>query len=216
MKDTSMAKKAAKTPDLTAPQQVRILENLSPTAAHVLGISPRSLRDIVSIPRDDAGRFSIGDLIRHATRSIPRPQVADRDVERILVVVDILYSAITELESVGVCNLFEDLRGRYGDAGLIVFTERLEAAYKRLRDYDDHPFVDLPFTAADEEKAKADAVEKARQDHERNRAAALLLYTSQCDVCKRYRKGDRWVKESPGNEYIASNNGCPKCYADAK
>ena len=208
-----MAKKTTKQGVLTAPQQVQVLKNLKQqAAAHVLGISPRSLRDRPEIPRDDDGCFDIHDLLRHAPKEILRPDMADRDLERILVVVEILYGVVSEAEATGVYSLFGDLRARYGDAGLVVFAERLEAAIKGLHDL--YPFVDSPFTEADEQRALANAVKAAREADSHSRATSLLHYTSQCDKCKRYRRGDKWVKEAPPADYIVSHGACPKCYPE--
>ena len=171
-------------------------------AAHVLNVSVRTLRDRVEIPRDADGCFDIDDLVRYATKAVPRPDLSDHDLEKIQTVVDAIY-AVVEAEAGAICDLFGGLQERFGDGALLVFLDALEGAFRDyLRDY---PPDNSPWTDAD----SIEAANEAKRRHEEARARDQLQVATTCEDCNSLRRGPSWVKESPPVGYLVVKGCCP-------
>ena len=121
-----------KTKMLAGPEQIEAMKSLTQQAAGWLaGVSPRALRDHPELPRDGAGRYNARDVVEWAAGRVQAAELADEDVERLLLISERLYLD-TGGATPAILDALRELRKRHGDAGLAAFVETLIGDWEAL------------------------------------------------------------------------------------
>jgi hypothetical protein len=197
-----------KTTELTAAAQVAELRRLRPAAAAaLLGVSARTLRDRVDLPRTDDGRFDATVLFRAAAGQATRPRLTDQDTEVVFRIADAVFGDLGAGAPAAVLRGLDRLCRTHGDAVLLVLTDRL---IDLLRDRAATAEILAEFDAQE----VRDEIERRRAAHAERAAADNLDIAVVCQDCRKIRQGARWVK---GSEPRHSVYGiCPGCISSDK
>lgn len=173
-------------------------------AAHLLGISGRSLRDYVDAPRTDAGGYDGRTLVEWWSKRGQRPAtMSDDEAESLALLGDDVYSGISEVGAAAMAARLHELHDRHGadflrELGALVIAQ-VEAVAKAAQQF--------PIDLEAQRQAQAQA---ARQQE----AFAQLRIAIVCETCGRLRRGKRWIKAEVPRDHARIGAGCPDC--DAK
>ncbi len=173
------------------------------TAAWLLGISTRTLRDIADLERNSDGTYNAAEIVKWSRgRSTPAANLPDADFEKILVITEWMTPRSDNQIPAAVATA-EDLHSRHGDGAFVAMMGVVLANWR------EHAEIEAAIEN-DPGRAAADA----RIEHEQAiRAAAIerLDIVTVCERCKKIRKGRKWVKGKPAADCYIQNGDCPEC-----
>ena len=193
---------AAKKKDkLTAPQQIQVLHSLTQqAAAHLVGMTPRHLRD-QGAPRNEDGTYDARALLVWSSAASNTTEIDDADIERMFVIADYLHvECLSDSALLVIVDYLRQVR-QSGPTRMVAFVTVLLDEWGYFRDHLTEKIDDplLPLNLMDE-AAKA-------------RAWELMRVAVKCDQCGKLRRGTTWVKDSPPNGYTVQLGECPACEA---
>jgi len=187
----------------TVEEQISMMEHLKQKpAAWLAGISPRSLRDALSVRRNADGTYDARFILQWAAARVPeQANLSDVDLERLLVLAAMI-SVRTDQQQAAAVELLDGLRAKYGDGALVCFVDLLMEEWRAGVELEDNLAVDPEY-----ERRQA---EHARRMEEEQQAVDELRICVQCD-CGRVRRGRRWVQAVPPAGHKVIVDICPSC-----
>ena len=200
-----MAKKTKN--DMTAEQQKQVLSNLKQaTAAWILGVNGRTLRDRTDLPRNPDGTYNVRDLFAGIERTSTVPHLDTDDLEKVLVISDKLYNGYAAGPSaVGIFDALTELEDKHGPGVFIAFVRELLQDWGYSVEIDRKEY--SPLTREEIQERIEAEIDEERQAM----AADNLKVAVVCDNCHKLRRGRRWVKSKPPAGYVVSGSVCPDC-----
>ncbi len=164
--------------------EIATLEGLTQqTAAWMLGVTPRSLRDHPEIRRNADGSYDARELIAFARSQGQLPRLTDEQFETALQIADRVPPEVVALIRPAVNQLVREIGGDEAAAlaaiGAVLWQDRVEMV----------------------------ATFPEQFTHGPKRFSRVFV----CDTCKRYRMGRRWVKGSPPDDLVEIGHTCPQC-----
>lgn len=191
-------------------EQIHELKSLSQqAAAYMLDANGRSLRDWPDIPRHGDGTYDAQDLVAWARRRLPRPDLADEDLEEVLTVCELLYSGAHEAWGL-LADWLRNFHARYGDAGFaLVLQTMLDEFRQQAANGDGRARAGRPPTWPEWIEQQRPAYNAEVQAWERT----VLDVATVCSGCSRLRRGRRWVQTVPPAGFRVTPGECPACAA---
>lgn len=193
---------------LSGPDQVQVLKALrQATAAWLLDIRPRSLRDAIDAPRSNDGRYDGQQLVKWARGRMERCELTDDDVEKCLRIADsIVVGNASGVSALKIVNMLHDTREKYADQGLLAFIDILMTKLTEAAEWFPPP------TAEEVERERL----VARRREEYSKAERELRIVTVCEKCERIRHGRRWLKRRPPADHAVTGDLCPDCTEASK
>lgn len=190
---------------MNANEQIQCMTTLSqPAAAWLAGLSGRSLRDAADLRRAADGTYDARDVLAWAARRIPRPELADNELERLLLVAEHVTPA-RDVYLDAMVQAMDALNAKYGEQVLLsLFDLVLSGWREQVEDY--------RRIAADPEYQRRTA-EAERREAEEEAARTRLEIAVTCEYCNRLRRGRKWVNAKPPQGYATVKWLCPTCEA---
>ncbi len=207
---------------MTGPEQTAMLKRLNQqAAAFLVGVTARTLRDRTDAPRNEDGTYNGPELIAWWRNQLPRPSLSDDDLERLLVVRDVVSEKFLGLDDAilySILDAMDDLRAKYGENTLIVLVELLLAEWRDLaHDTSRAEAFYIPTEAEIREQILerfdgkvAERMTKRQADVARKRLHIAIV----CGGCGKLRRGRQWTKAEPPEGYavgIEYEILCPAC-----
>lgn len=188
---------------LTGAEQIVVLQQLKQqAAAWMLGVNSRSVRDMTTLRRADGKYYNARDVVACAASRIPPATLTDDETERMLVIAEEIASE-TLTSGLAIARFADLLQQRYGDAGLIAFTNQL---LERCREvWDAHEYKQPT------DSQLLERLHQERQKESEQAARARLNVAVVCMTCEKLRHGGKWIKADPPAGYVVSWGYCPKC-----
>lgn len=166
--------------------QIKTLEKLTQaSAARLLGISTRTLRDSYDAPRNGDGSYSGPALVAWSRDRLDRPELSESDHERVLQIRDVMEGcSVTEGEAAAIMGAMHELRQRYGEKVLLFLSDAVLASWGDMA-----------------------RVYEITSDHTED----VFRFVVKCDRCARVRRGRKWVKADAPTGFRSLEDRCPDC-----
>ena len=192
---------------INSAENIEVLKNLDQqSAAYLVGLSPRTLRDHPEIPRAPDGSYDARQLVEWDKTRLEVAEIDDALWERILMLIDQRLIREPFSTPFGILN---DLNIKYGDAGLVAFGRELLRQYRGMYEaFEDD--CDLP-TSEDIDRERQRAVKALRESVSEDRLEIVLV----CQWCKAWRQGRTWYSGEPPYPKVL-HACCPDCKAKGK
>ena len=194
-------------------EQIEVLERLSQqSAAWLLGISARALRDHPEAPRNPDGTYNGRGLLAWFKGRVDTVELTEAETENALVVADCIsawfcsvdYRALTK-----VIDFWRQLSRKYGSPGPVTALDLLLQELDGLAESSRPSFEEQ---TSPEARRRAEQEEVRRQREEEARARLHIAVV--CDYCKKVRRARRWIKTRPPEGFAISYGICPDCKED--
>ena len=181
------------------------------SAAWLVGVSARTLRDWVDAPRNDDGSYDGRELVAWAQKRLPRPDITDQDYERLLVIIDELAtSGAGCCSGAAMLDILTELRDVYGENAWLMFVDLL--IEKWSEDFGgDKPASYIEPDETEIRQRVLESIDNKRIQTAHNRLEIAVV----CPECGRLRRGRKWVEDSPPSRYAVVGQQCNDC-ADAE
>ena len=201
---------ATKSDGLTAPQQIAELQRLKQaSAAWLLGVNARTLRDRSDLQRAEDGTYDARELIRAGAKTA-FPKLTDSETESCCRIADLIGAGVLEGSLPAIADTLNGLHERYANGGLAATMAVILDTLKP----------DIDYWRADLQRAPsaAECAEQARrkQAEEEHRQAVYdatceLSAVAKCTECGAMRRGGKWAKGEPEHGELTYAACCPKC-----
>ncbi len=199
-----MATDSATSAELSAPEQVHVVQNLKQQAAAFLaGVSARTLRDHPQIPRHRDGSYDGRQIVKWAKSRVAMDDVDDTILERILIAIERIYPDCRA----PYVELVDDLVDEYGDLGYGYLGRALAELWRESYSFKrDDKYCRPP---SDKE---LDGLNKDERRILIERRACLgLRIKAVCEKCGKVRHGRKWLTASVPEGFATVIDLCPRC-----
>jgi hypothetical protein len=194
----------------TAAAQIAIMQRLTQKAGGWLlrFKSVRTLADRTDAPRNEDGSYSADALVAWSRQEMPAVELADADLEGVLHLAS-NFASDAEGHVSGVVRILSGIKRKYGAPGMAAVAEIFLADVKSYQARFPSPY-DRPKTPEEIqeecEKEAADRIAGLPTWDAHNDCRVL----SQCERCKRYRWGRRWLVPPLPRGYVSLWAFCPE------
>ena len=187
----------------TAAQQIDVLRNLSQqSAAFLLGMSSRTLRDHPAAPRRANGTYDARTLLSSGLLQRDAPEFSVDELEKSFTIAEVVNYEITPQ----MLRFLRGIKERHGDAGWSAVMGVLIAYWSELVDPNERE----PTDAEIREKLEAE-IDARIQTAQQERLTRQLKVSVRCDYCKKLRQGREWMKMRTPVGYVEAGSICPAC-----
>lgn len=190
---------------LSGAEQIIVLKSLKQqSAAWLLNLTARSLRDHVEVPRHADGHYDARELLTSGLQTTALPEPTPDELEKLWQVAESL--AWDDLIPASLC-LLKSLQERHGTvAGLALFAQAMLEVWAEQHERDEPEPTESEFRSKAEKR-----FEEELQRHRNHQLRQQLRVITVCGECKRIRRGRQWVKGHISADSLASESMCPGC-----
>jgi hypothetical protein len=208
MESAEMAKKTGK---LRGSEMVEGLKHLpQAAAAWLLGVAPRTLRDMPDAPRSPDRTYDARALVRWYLASPdrgPRPEIDEDDLERLLLIAEQTATGPpSDCHIVAIVDTLRKLSETYGAGFGAVLLDVLLRTWGETADV--YRGETDPRASEAEIRRAVDREVRARVEQQARDQLEIIV---QCEQCRKFRRGRRWTKGNPHPSYEVTFTLCPSC-----
>lgn len=175
-------------------------------AAWLIGRPASWLRDKSHLARRNTdGTYDGRELFRALASTIAPAELPDDDLEGVLYLAEV-FAGCCEGSRLGAIRILADVADRHGTPGLATVASELLAALRAAEALGPSPSCLPPTPEVIQARAEAQIAALPEWD-----ARLDLRVVGQCEECKRYRWGRRWLAPPWPRGYVAERTLCPEC-----